>query len=167
MLFKAQKKFMPKSQFFWLRQFPNFEFKIFDHNKLKSMYIVKVKEFLFKVIHNICVCGKIVFRCRITDTKKCLYCSKEIHTVEHLMWECPNFFWQGLECKLTFPLTYEHLIMGKSEIGNINDSLSIIMYIIYKIFLQDRDNFVNIPIFEYVNSFAAELNFDVCSYTLN
>ena len=50
----SQKKLPPKSLNKWLIEFPNFDFSTFYRQKLCHMHVIKVKEFLFKVIHHIC-----------------------------------------------------------------------------------------------------------------
>ena len=89
-LLKTHKQLPPKSFNFWSNCFPTFSFKTFYNNKLHSMHIAKIKEFLFKIIHNISVCGELLFRWKIVDSKRCIYCDSENHTFKHMVLECTH-----------------------------------------------------------------------------
>ena len=56
---KRLKELTPKSHSFRIRLFPSFTFY---SNKLEPMKVAKIKEFLFKVQHNMCVCGDNLFK---------------------------------------------------------------------------------------------------------
>ena len=87
---KIQKQLQPKSFNFWANQFEEFSFEKFYNNKIKPMHVAKVREYLFKIIHNIGVCGEILFRWKILNSKKCFYCDNESHTFKHMIWECEH-----------------------------------------------------------------------------
>ena len=116
-------------------------------NKLKYMHVAKVKEFLFKVINNICVCRSILFRWKLSNTKKCLYCNNVNHTFKHLIWECHevNNFWMFLGEKLNTDITFQLLMFGNNNIKQ-NNMHSVLMYLIYKKFILDNDKFTRVPL---------------------
>ena len=135
---KNIKKLPPKSLNSWKRLFPEFSFETFYLNKLKPMHIAKVKEFLFKVIHNICICGDLLYRWKLGETKKCLYCDFEKQTIKHLLWDCrqSNNLWLHISDKLGFDINYNIMILGKKDLVQ-NNTISVIMYLIYKKFIED------------------------------
>ena len=141
MKMKNMKKLVPKSFSFWKRQLPNFTFNLFYFNKIKPMKVAKIKEFLFKIQHNICACGDNLFKWKINTVKKCIYCREEIQTIKHLLWDCnhANTFWTDLGVKLNIQFSYELLILGSQGDLNTNNTFSVLKYLIYKKFLVDND----------------------------
>ena len=58
---KIQKELKPIDLNFWLKDIPHFNFEQFYLRKIKNMKISKIKEFLFKMIHTICICNDVNF----------------------------------------------------------------------------------------------------------
>ena len=104
------------------------------------MYVSKIKEFLFKVIHNICSCKEKLYIWKISDNKFCKYCPDQTHTFKHMIWDCnaANNLWIKIEKILAIKISYQYLIMGKKNLL-INNTISVIMYCIYKKFLKDYE----------------------------
>ena len=59
---KIQKQLQPKSFNFWANKFQDFSFEKFHNNTIKPMHVAKVRKYPYKIIHNIGVCGEILFR---------------------------------------------------------------------------------------------------------
>ena len=108
------------------------------------MHIAKVKEFLFKAIHKICVCRDLLFKWKILDKRDCLYCQNPCQTFKHLVWECNSVynFWKFIENKLSITLSYNILIVGTSDIP-LNNTISILMFLIYKKFIKENEDKTN------------------------
>ena len=87
---KTHKQLPPKSFNFWSNCFLTFSFETFYNNKLQPMHIAKIQEFLFKKINKISVCGELLFRWKIVDSKRCIYCDSENHTFKHMVFECTH-----------------------------------------------------------------------------
>ena len=134
---KKHKELTPKCLNSWKLEFNDFTFKQVYLNKIKPMHIAKVREFIFKIIHHICVCKSNLFKWKMAISNKCIYCNG-IQTIKHLIWECQNVhtFWNNLQDKLHIEITYKTLILGDKD-KNKNNLLSIIMYSIYKKFIMD------------------------------
>ena len=92
---KRLKELTPKSHSFWIRLFPSFTFKAFYSNKIEPIKVAKIKEFLFKVQHNICACGDNLFKWKINTVRRCIYCNVEIQTIKHLLWDAIILMFSG------------------------------------------------------------------------
>ena len=140
-IFVEKKQLAPKSLIQWQREFPLFSFPLFYEQKLQYMHVIKIKEFLFKVIHHICACNAMLFRWKISDTKSCIYCGNDSQTIKHMLWDCNcvKAFWIHLSNMLKIDISYQLLILG-NENKTQNNMLSVILYLIYKKFLNDNDN---------------------------
>ena len=105
------------------------------------MHVAKIKEFLFKVINNICVCKHLLLRWKNFRFNKCIYCNFHSQTFKHLIWDCPEQeqFWNILENILPKNILYQYMIMGDEDI-NLNNAISVLMYIIYKKIILDNNN---------------------------
>ena len=139
-----QKELSPKSISIWQQEIDNFQINNFYHRKLRFMHIAKVKEFLFKTIHKICVCRDLLFKWKISDKRDCLYCQNPCQTFKHLVWECNSVynFWKFIENKLSITLSYNILIVGTSDIPQ-NNTISILMFLIYKKFIKENEDKTN------------------------
>ena len=150
---KKQKELTPLSLNYWIREFSDFSFELFFRNKLKNMHNIKIKEFLYKLINNICICQQLLFKYKISLTSNCIYCNNQVHNMKHLLWDCKpvNDFWQFLISKTNINITYHNLILGFGK-TSYDNALSLIMYIIYKKYVKDINdskNITNITIFIY------------------
>ena len=111
------------------------------------MHIAKIKEFLFKIIHRICICKDTLYKWNLSNTSNCIYCNHEKQTLKHLLWECRdvNNFWNYIGDKLNIEFTYSKLIIGSEQISE-NNTTSILMYLIYKKFVSDINEKARIPL---------------------
>lgn len=140
-MLRDQKKLPPKSLNFWVKEFPNFTFTKFYELKLKHLHIAKIKEFMYKIINNICPCMENLYKWGISLENTCIYCLKNVHNIKHMLFECDfvKMVWRKIEKILSINITYELLILGKSESILLNNVMSIILYIIYKKFIEDNN----------------------------
>ena len=151
---KIQKELKPIALNFWLKDFPDFNFEQFYLRKIKNMKISKIKEFLFKMIHNICICNDVLYKMKLVSSQQCIYCDCK-QNFKHLIYECRSVrdFWQYLEGILECTITYKTLIFGVENHNDDNNVFSVIMYIIYKKFVSDINSTQNYtPIITFVKS---------------
>ena len=164
---KKQKELRPNSFNFWQNKFETFSFKNFYQNKIRKMHIAKIKEFLFKIIHNICLCRDLLYKWKISDSKNCIYCSCDCHTFKHLIFDCYEVkeFWKKIQTVLDIAISYEILIIGDKNITQ-NNMFSVLMYIIYKKFLVDYENIGNNrePLLSFIKN---DLKYRVDIYNIN
>ena len=82
------------------------------------MHVAKVREYLCKIIHNIGVCGEILFRWKIFNSKKCFYCDSDSHTFKHMIWECEHCeqYWEFRQIKYIVTDSYE---LGENKMSNL------------------------------------------------
>ena len=165
-LLKSHKQLLPKSLHFWMGCFPEFNFGSFYKNKLHSMHVAKIKEFLFKTIHNISVCGEILFRWKIIHSKKCIYCDYENHTFKHMILECIHCtdVWNFMNDNYDLNLDYRTLILGIDNNLRLNNLISVIMYLIYKKYLNDKDNGSDVSLIHFIKT---DVEFKSIIYILN
>ena len=137
----VQKQLLPKCTSYWSHQFNIiFDINQFYMRKLKPLQDIKVKEFVFKILHNICVCNYLLHKWKISQTAKCIYCEHNVHNIKHMLWECNQVrpLWNRVENILHLTLSYGDVILGvENEMTNI--IISTICYCIYKKFLSDRE----------------------------
>jgi len=138
---KSQKELIPISLNYWKKEFHNFRYSVFYENKIKYLYIIKIREFLFKVIHNICPCNSQLYRWKLSKTESCIYCNEKKQTIKHLLWECSETknMWSVIENILLIEISFETLIIGTKNI-NMNNVISVVMYIIYKKFIVENND---------------------------
>ena len=131
---------------YWQKELGCFDYRIFYKQKLKFLYISKVKEFIFKLIHNICPCREKLKIWKISDIESCPYCQAPKHNVKHMMWECQdvNNLWNIVTNHLNIEMCYKVIILGSDNI-KINNLVSVIMYCIYKKFIIDNNRDQNQP----------------------
>ena len=55
--------------------------------KIKDMMIQKIKEFNYKLITNVLVCGNLVCKWNTNVSEKCDVCNK-LRTVKHMLYDC-------------------------------------------------------------------------------
>ena len=145
---RNKKQLPPVSINFWKREFPDFSFKTVFQNKIRKQYISTIKQFLFKIYHNICACNDKLFKWKVSKTKRCIYCNNASHTVKHMLWECAEVqeIWVKLNNFREDQITYRLLIIGDKNII-LNNLISFLMFSIYKKFIIDN----NYPVGPYIS----------------
>ena len=79
--------------------------------------IIKIKEFLFKLIHKICPCRNLLFKWKLSESKCCIYCNSNSQDYKHLLWDCPeaNSIWTLLNDNTLLNVSFDLIVLG---IGN-------------------------------------------------
>ncbi|KAH3689727.1 hypothetical protein DPMN_192197 [Dreissena polymorpha] len=49
-----------------------------------------LRNFQYKYIHRIIATNKYLFKCKLSNSNLCDFCSENIETIEHLFWECKH-----------------------------------------------------------------------------
>ena len=110
--------------------------------KVKNIFPIKVKEFNFKLLHNIVPCGLILSKWQPTVSKRCSLCN-EIENTKHMLYKCEPIqeIWQAISRILKFQITWKNIVCGFPkylESSKAIDEYNIIISIVtYAIFLQN------------------------------
>ncbi|KAH3784623.1 hypothetical protein DPMN_162584 [Dreissena polymorpha] len=49
-----------------------------------------LRNFQYNYIHRIIATNKYLFKCKLSNSNLCDFCSENIETIEHLFWECKH-----------------------------------------------------------------------------
>ena len=118
---------------------------------IKSTIDTKLRDFQFKFLKRIIPTNTFLFKCNISSSNLCDFCSSDIETVKHLFWECQfsQQFWLQLKTFLNnvnidVTFDYKNICFG---ISNTTLSNSIINFIILsaKYFIFKSKYMKNIP----------------------
>ena len=109
------------------------------NQKLLQIKIPKIREFNFKLFHNIIACGKTLSKWRNIN-EKCEFCGK-IETTKHMVYECTRvkLFWEELSDVVKCDITWKTIVCGFPKYSNgtnvcvLNYIISIMAYSIYKV----------------------------------
>ena len=76
-----------------------------------------------------------------SDSQACIYCKWHVHNSIHLLWECTqlSYVWQIIGHVIDSSIDYRTLIWGKDGCKGSNRIISLVCYIIFKKYLQDKD----------------------------
>ena len=76
--------------------------------------MIKLKEFLFKLIHKICPCRNLLFKCKLSESKCCIYCNLNSQDNKHLLWDCPeaNSIWTLLTDNTLLNVYFDLIVLG-------------------------------------------------------
>lgn len=110
----------------------------------------KLKQFRFRILHNILPCAKLAYRWKIVDSPNCIVCH-ENEDYEHLFFHCKRvkYLWDVI--KMFFDVmrlnnikpTLKALVLGykirQSEYNYINYFLTVIFWGIYKEYCQSEN----------------------------
>ena len=109
--------------------------------KLKPITEIKIREFNYKILHNILATNYNLHRWKKVNSNKCTYCKNDVHSDIHLLYECKHIFfiWSIVCTILGLNESWKLIVIG--EIGKPveNHVISIVSYLIYKKFLIDRE----------------------------
>ena len=132
---------IPRCQAFWCDVFnKDINFTSVYNNKVTKMSDVKLAETNFKILHNILPCGENLVKWKKKNDDKCsLCCEKE--TIIHMLYKCKyvNPFWRIVEDALSIVIDIESIFLGIDEHIdkiNLNTCISVIVYVIYKSWLE-------------------------------
>ena len=84
--------------------------------KIKNITIIKLKEFNFKLLHNIVPCGKILSKWKPNISENCELCN-EIETTKHMLYDCIKCaeIWIEVSNIVKFPITWKHIVVGMPD----------------------------------------------------
>ena len=84
--------------------------------KIKLLPCVKLKEFNYKLIHNLIYSGYIVNKWKPSVPRNCTYCN-EVETTEHLLFNCDRVksIWQIVGQLIKLDIKWHHLVIGLDE----------------------------------------------------
>ena len=127
--------------------------KIFSIPSLCSIDTT-LRTFQFKYIHRLIATNKYLYKCKLTNSNFCNFCSEYIETIEHLFWECRviQHLWNILNNLFTSLNVNIHLnikvisfgVLGNSKKNNIVNFLIVLMkFYIYGMKLRNST-----PVFE-------------------
>ncbi len=109
------------------------------HKIWDGMYDQKVKEFQFKVVHNIVATNKLLKKMGLVGSEDCNFCQEETGTLFHLLIECPHVqqFWEAMEGWLNSKnygvnLLPKNLIFGLDTDEAVNHIFMLAKYFIFK-----------------------------------
>ena len=134
-----------KSEEKWIKDINcnNLEWKQIYMIPIKSTIDTKLRDFQYKFIKRIIPTNTFLFKCNISSSNLCDFCSSDIETVKHLFWECQfsQQFWLQLKTflnNLSIDVTfdYKNICFGISSSPMSNTLINFIIlsakYFIFK-----------------------------------
>ena len=102
----------------WERKIPGISEREWIHyySVLNQLNEVKLRDFQFKVTHNILVTKSFLYRINRIDNDRCEYCNQQAETIRHLFVECEPF-----EVKLFWSLLKDWLIASSNIDINLTE----------------------------------------------
>ncbi|KAH3709354.1 hypothetical protein DPMN_068816 [Dreissena polymorpha] len=86
-----------------------------------------LRNFQYKYIHRIIATNKYLFKCKLSNSNLCDFCSENIETIEHLFWECKHIqpIWNQLisfleQQQLNVKLSFLNVIFGINSLKSID-----------------------------------------------
>ena len=107
--------------------------------KTVNIYHPKLREFNYKLLHNIIPSGKQLYKWKKINSDKCKVCGK-IEDTKHMLYECPrvNEIWNCISQVLNVNITWKQIICGfpgyedNVRINMINCIITVVAYAIFK-----------------------------------
>ena len=108
--------------------------------KVKLIDDIKLKEFNFKLLHNIVPCGRILSKWKENISENCKVCT-EIETTRHMLFECGRVknLWIKVSQILLYCIKWKDIVIGvpdynctSSKINFYNIIITIVTYAIFK-----------------------------------
>ena len=107
---------------------------------------------MYKLLNNIVVCRKTLYKWKRLNNDKCPYCN-DTESVIHIYFECSRItnIWVKLSQIININITWKRVLLGyTSNIDNLYNMLfSIVMYAIFKVWCsstEDEDGYKNMDI---------------------
>ncbi len=114
----VNKKFQrPKMERVWCKEFQIEKFQTIWQSiyetKIKYMPIQKIKEFNYKLMTNVLICGNLVCKWNTDVSEKCDVCS-EINTVKHMIYDCSRVrnIWHKISEVIRCDISWKHIVIG-------------------------------------------------------
>ncbi len=117
--------------------------------RIHSLSDNKLKEFMYKLIHNLIPCREMLVKWKKAIDIKCPICN-EPETVKHVYFDCPCIgnVWQAIGCKLNIEITWTKVIMGylvDIPIHRARNLLfTVLLYARYKMWSKSIENSVTV-----------------------
>ena len=88
--FKNRKQVPPTAQKKFKEKFPYFSFNWNDIYSLPFIVTIetKIREFQYKILNNIVFTNEKMFKFKMTDSRLCSFCKREVESLEHLLYYC-------------------------------------------------------------------------------
>ena len=131
----TEKDHIPTSETYWKFFFSNINNNLNFEDAYKQKILIipdnKLKEFNFKLLHNILPCGTNLKRWKLKEISSCSIC-KENQDIIHMLYTCRQIrhIWQSLNDVLNVNIRPIHIICGHHSIPDF--IITLISYIIYK-----------------------------------
>ena len=93
----------------------------------------KLAETNYKILYKILPCGVNLKKWKKKESDQCHICN-ESETIQHLLYECQyaTYIWNKVEESLNIKITLKDIIVGKTSRPELNMLTSLIVYLIYK-----------------------------------
>ena len=114
--------------------------KYISKQKIESIKEIKIKEFNYKILNNILLCGVNLKQWRLIDDDSCIFC-QHAHAIPPLLFSCnlTNTLWNIISTILGIRIDVEAIVFGLTNNLKLNNILSILGYSIYKYWLVYKD----------------------------
>ena len=155
-------KDLPTAVLKWNLSFTNLNWTLIFSKCFKISKDTKLQWFQARTLHRILPTNRYLNICKIAENHDCTFCSNEIETIEHLLWECIHVrtFWNELlkllKSRCThcdrFNFTKQLVIFGVQKSVRLDNAISFIMlyanFFIYKCKLEkiipQCDNYIKV-----------------------
>ncbi len=119
----------------------NIDWKKVYENKIDKQAEIKYAEFNYKIVSDILATNCKLYKWGKVQSNNCIYCRYEIHTTQHLLYDCTNVrkLWKKIETFFSNELTWRDILFGEKLTLLQNHVITIICFEIYKIFVVDQD----------------------------
>ena len=97
--FKKRKQVLPSAQKKMNEKFPELQVSWKEIYSLPFVVTIetKIREFQYKILNNIVFTNEKLFRLKMIDSPLCLFCKREVESLEHLLFLCEvtKMFWSA------------------------------------------------------------------------
>ena len=143
-----RKSLIIKPHIKWETEVGNINWKIVHTLPFQSLIDTKIRAFQYKYVMRIVPNNKFLYKCNISNTSLCDFCTMHVETNKHLFWECQysRAFWTDLEVfltgnQITLKLDYTIISLGYTEWSSSSYFLNfILIYAKYFIFKNKYSN---------------------------
>ena len=118
--------------------------KIYEQ-KIVDTKVAKLREFNFKLLHNIAPCGYVLSKWISNISNKCARCGN-IETIKHMLFECMFIknMWNRISNIVKVDIKWKHIVTGFYNLDNkkailYNYLVSIVAYTVFKENIHAKD----------------------------
>ncbi|KAH3883935.1 hypothetical protein DPMN_007905 [Dreissena polymorpha] len=128
-----------------------------------------LRNFQYKYIHRIIATNKYLFKCKLSNSNLCDFCSENIETIEHLFWECKHIqpIWNQLisfleQHQLNVKLSFLNVSFGINSLKSIDcNNIVNFMVILMKYFILNMKYKKQVPNFNcFVHSLKLKIQIE-------